>query len=292
MSITRKILALCAMAVSLIACQQTDLSLQEKSLEDFPAIMTMDNWEQFVEAPQSVIDHHIAQERVLLPISGGEMMKKGSGKPNMPTYQGWVQVFSNGAWTQMEHTVVEATVSGGNAPLFTETTDLSPGYNWQNFTTPPQSTRIRWHYNGLNATYSQAEWESGLNVIDMVIIRRHILGFQIFDELREYIAADVNMDGVISNDDINLIGDLILVNRNDLPDGTANACNPHHQPFFYIDEGAYLGLDVLPNNGSGELLLIYALNCTLPFPDIDTQMMPDITAYAIKRGDVSGSWTP
>ncbi len=85
----------------------------------------------------------------------------------------------------------------------------------------------------------------GMTITDIVLIQKHLMGLQEFDDCIQYIAADVNEDGVVSNDDIEIMRDLILAVTNNVYDwcifiprdefvllSTCNDC----QGFDLIDE--------------------------------------------------------
>lgn len=287
--ITALLCLVTGIALSFSSCQKEPVESElQVLLKQYPSEITMENWQEFVDAPQEVIDYHAN----LMEGNTSPQPETGSSNNRTQTcnYQGWVKAWSSG-WTQMANTAVEAErVYSPGGILFTETTDLSTPYNFCNNSSVTY-TRIRWYFKSASATYTQPEWVKGVSTLDLVHIQRHINGTTLFTSLRQYLAADADMDGDIDSDDIDDIRDLILVNTNSLPSGGV-VCNSKNQPFFYIWADDYTAFDAMTNNGSAYLSDMYTYNCVLPLPQPPNNTLVDLNAYAIKRGDVSGNWTP
>lgn len=281
------LLILFVLGLSMTSCQKEEILSQDESmLQDYPEQLTIDNWEEFVYAPEEVLKHHA---RLIEPEKPVSISDSVSSQRQNCTYQGWVKAFSGG-WTQMANTVVQGQLHFSQTLYFSETTSLQTPFNWC-FSTNPAYTNVKWFYKSPTATYSQQEWVKGVTTIDLVMAQRHILGITPFTSLRQYIAADVDLNGTISSSDLLTMRKLILSLRNDLPVGNV-LCNPKNQPFFYIDSEEYNYANAMPGYGFNNASLYYQLNCPLQTPAPPFYTIPEISAYAIKRGDVTGNWTP
>lgn len=277
--------------ISFSACQKdSPQSELEVLLQQYPAEVTMDNWEEFVYAPQEVLDYH---ERKVKGVQQPVPLQDDQTNANARTscnYEGWVKAWSNGNYIQMARTQVEARQVSNGSLIFAKTTNTATPYNLCK-SAPTISAKFRWYFKRKNATYPRYEWVAGVSSFDLVRIQKHLLAIDPFTHLWQYLAADVDRNGLINSDDIDLLGDLILGQRQNLPGGNLG-CTGRNQPFQYMEASDYVNLNNEPNNGSNYLTLIYATNCPEIYPDPISGKLVNINAYAFKRGDVNGDWTP
>lgn len=267
-------------------------SYEEELLKDYPEEINMSNWEEFVDAPIEVIDYFNKKEleRVKKPqlkfesnydskrlIWGdfllGEIQIKGKEINSATTYLGGTKV----------------TISGGSTSTGT-TSSSAPFFQGQNFFLSNIAGDLCFHHQGVsNGDYTFAEWVNGVTALDLVRIQKHILdeeGFE-FEELWQYLAADANGDGNITSADITTIQDLILGNITSLPDMDNGSYN---QPVIYFQQEDY---DYIEADG----LLSYLPFITSWYSGLSCQYtaagaggLTDTDRYAIKRGDLNGSW--
>ena len=187
-------LASATLGLALLAVSCT----KEAPSKVYPTTMTIDNWEEFVDAPESLLQD-FAQKEVAAArysVATGEEqadLPKCSGGPNF----GQVTAWNGSTWVGIQSVDVTqgtwfaSTNAWGNYALCASTT----GPVCMDYTTPQTN---------------------GVSVFDLVIIQRHILGITPFDlstdnGLRQMVASDVNHDGVIDGDDITAIQSAILM---------------------------------------------------------------------------------
>lgn len=117
------------------------------------------------------------------------------------TVTGFVEVFNNGAWVPFEG----VTVSIKNCPGVGTFTYETPGTNYD--LTIPSECSGEGH--PLCMEYPTITLD-GVTAIDAIAVRRHVLGLTPFTTAREYLAADVNRDGKITLEDVNIINNAVL----------------------------------------------------------------------------------
>ena len=115
---------------------------------------------------------------------------------------------------------------------------------------------------------------NGVNTIDMIFIRKHILGLTVFDSPYKYIAGDVNNSGSVSTFDLVIIRQLILLWIPEFPHG---------------DSWVFVDADYTFSNPSNPLTEDYPTSITFT-PEEGEEYNFDFVA--IKRGDVNGSASP
>jgi hypothetical protein len=243
---TAKVALAVMIAVSAFSCKR---EIIEKT---YPETLTMQNWEQFVDAPQHIIDQLIADEQASLPTSTNKLAPGFvSGDQPEETTFGWIRGF-NGAWNNLPGAKVVSTSCGttttvGNTPS---------GFNY--FLTCNSWKCITYTTPVIN----------GVSTLDLVLIQRHILGIQLFTDYRQLVAADVNSDGVLNDTDLTIIREIILGVRIAFP--TENV--------RFVHESFY-------NNAQTDwtLFQFYA-----PFP-LGNCNNP-LNYYGVKMGDVNGSF--
>jgi hypothetical protein len=279
------IFTLSVIAFVLASCSKEELV--PDASQGYPAEMTIDNWEQFVDAPDEVLEKFAAKEREQakrFQIEGnndldasrvilggwllGEVQALGSGIVPASNYLGGTLV-----------RVTQGSTSSNNV------SSSAPFYMGQNYfvTNLIPSQICFYHQNNTSGTYAQSEWMNGISTLDLVYIQRHINGTSgyVFTQLWQYVAADVNGDGNINSTDIDIIRDLILGIRSDLP---AMASGAYNQPVAYFPQGDYDDVQANLSTYLPYLTWFYAvLTCQASNGDTDR--------FAIKRGDLNGSWS-
>ena len=115
---------------------------------------------------------------------------------------------------------------------------------------------------------------NGVNTIDMIFIRKHILGLTVFDTPYKYIAGDVNNSGSISTFDLVIIRQVIL---QWIPEFAAG------ESWVFVDA------DYVFSNPSNPLNENYPVSITFT-PEEGEEYNFDFVA--VKRGDVNGNASP
>jgi len=153
-------------------------------LEDYPSEITIDNWEEFVHAPQEVLDYHNEKEKKQLSLQN-EVEQLVSDNIEERGVAGWVRT----GWL------------GNNAPVKNVeiTYSIYTSYSNSNFS---NNYDVAGSSGPLCMSYN-TPIVNGVTTFDLVLIQRHILPqYPSFTEAYQYIAADVNRDGVIDGTDI------------------------------------------------------------------------------------------
>lgn len=116
---------------------------------------------------------------------------------------------------------------------------------------------------------------NGVTTLDIVLIRKHILGVELLDSPYKIIASDVNGSGEVTALDLAQIRNLILLNTNEFPNGT---------PSWKFIDANY----IFPNpNDPFSTVFPEEVNIQSLVSD-----SMDLDFVAIKMGDVSGNATP
>jgi hypothetical protein len=266
------------------SCSKDEL-LQDQT-KAYPAEMTIDNWEEFVDAPDEVLekfhqaemakvkrsavegDNFDANRVVLGSLLLGEVQVQGSGFNPNTTYLGG--------------TLVQLTQGGASSSAFSSSTPFYMGQNWYTTNLVP-STICFYHQGVTSGSFPYSEWMNGVSTLDLVYIQRHINGDPgyVFTELWQYVAADADGDGNIDSDDIDIIRELILGIRTELPALSSGSFN---QPVAYFPQGDYASVQ--------SNLSLYLPYLTWFYPVLTCQANnSDTDRFAIKRGDLNGNWS-
>lgn len=268
-------------------------TITEEILKSYPKEITIDNWEQFVEAPKEVIEHFVLQEKKQIRHRNEILEKNGFGSSFIPgTVFGQIQVQTKGvdpntAW--LGNTFITITRPGENSPASTGTSVNFDILNSNNYVIGDEDGTICFYYDNVtDGEYTNEQWRNGISTLDIVFISRHLIGLECFTEIWQYLAADVNGDGTISTLDIIELQKLILYITNELPLVTNNTYN---QPVVYFAQSDYDGMQAIRDfdgcNGFDESTLFGFYNGIT----CQNTSNGEIDRYAIKRGDVSGNWS-
>jgi len=269
------LLAIMAIAVFLVSCKQDSIVEDELDgfrlsslLAQYPEEITIDNWEEFVYAPQEVIDYH--QEKELSAITPTEV---GSEESQLPIASrtpcgfngecGFVKAFNSSVgWDCLGG--VDAQGGGCSTTSFGGCFNMSEIEHHVNYAVC-QGGSICMSY--------QTSWLNGVSTLDLVLIQKHRLGLQLFTDVRQYIAADIDGNGTLEVNDLHELRKLILGIYIALPD---------KKNIVFLAERDY---DELSNDLSvlddTSFLLAYT-----NYGDCDG----DENRYAIKTGDINGSF--
>ncbi|MBX7152002.1 S8 family serine peptidase [bacterium] len=119
--------------------------------------------------------------------------------------------------------------------------------------------------------YGESNIRKGLTTLDVLLMRRHVLGIKLLESPYRIIAADINQSGQISNLDVTLLRSMILGDINTYPSGNAWTFIPSN--FVFDDLTQPFSYDTLLtiNNPSNR---------------------NDLNFTAIKFGDINESWKP
>jgi hypothetical protein len=237
------------------SCQKEKMDLREESsLQSYPDEITLDNWEQFVHAPQSVIDYHINKE---LAKNEKKSNKKSTESFSPESLVGEVIAF-DGTWNGIED--VQVTIGGSSimTNIFGNyiIANSSIGSLCMNYATLPTN---------------------GVSSLDILLIQRHILHIVPFTEARQFIAADVTNDGKINIGDMIRVRELILGKISMFPSGNN---------VLFIPEVYYASAQNQINS-SGNLVQS-TLNTLTNLSSC--QSVNYRNRRAIKMGDVNGSF--
>lgn len=252
-------LKLIAVAVFFIGLT-TSCSKDIQNEQVYPNEVTLDNWEDFVHAPQAVIDALVEKEQQGLQHtvetpkdvehSDTKQLSRGGVNP------GWVRLCRATTWSGLPG----VTVTQG---IWTQTTGQWGTYVFPN--TP---------FAQVCMDYSTPE-TNGVTTLDLVLIQRHILDITPFYNITpervaasKYVAADINKDGDIDSSDILALRKLIL-GINPLPSDNMS----------FITEGE-LVLSLVQDPAG--LMGLY-FNCR-------NNASYNMKRYAIKTGDVNDTF--
>jgi hypothetical protein len=117
--------------------------------------------------------------------------------------------------------------------------------------------------------YNNNEPDLGVSTLDLILIQRHILGLQTFDNPDQYVAADINNSGSISGLDVVQLRKMVLGKIDEFPDNTS-----------------WRMMDVRDEFSSPEQAL-FGFHESKEIPVFNSDIRANF--YGIKVGDVNGS---
>lgn len=171
----------------------------------YPNTMTLDNWEEFVDAPQSLLDQFAEQERQQ---AAQQARSYATDQPIDATTS--TKSVVTGTVTRWDNTTNNwvalpgVRVTRGSSNTITSNTGF--------YSSTGSSRHICMEYIFPVGYNDNDKSISGVTVGDMIAIQRHILGIQLLETgetsenaARKYVAADVNEDGAITTSDIDMI---------------------------------------------------------------------------------------
>jgi len=195
-------------------------------LQNYPEKITNENWEEFVYAPKDVIDYHIKLENKLLSKKLSNIDAIVLETPCSSDYNtfGVVRAMIDDQNT----TNIDGIQVDGYFPLLeilnfstlTEAT-LDENINWCSQDIPSggggNGFLVCYSLGDVDDAYELEDWRNGVTQIDLILIQRHILGVEVFENVHNLIAADANRDGRISVIDLLALQSIILGINNNIP---------------------------------------------------------------------------
>lgn len=269
-------------------------TVTEEILKSYPKEITIDNWEQFVEAPKEVIQHFAAKEIKQLSKPYEITQKNGFGTTIISSVEfGQIQVQNGG--NANTNWLANTRISTYNFSDLTDelghniSLDFDYGNNNNYFFSRNQFTDVMCFYfeNVVDGEFSREQWQRGISVLDMVLIARHIEKIECFTDTWQYLAADVNGDGAIDEADAIELQKLVLYITDELP---AIQTNGYNQPVIYFPQDTYDSIQIYLNDDP----CAFDTSLIAPYYEIiSCQRISDnqFDRFAVKRGDVSGNWS-
>ncbi|MCC7505580.1 MAG: hypothetical protein IT259_09770, partial [Saprospiraceae bacterium] len=115
-------------------------------------------------------------------------------------------------------------------------------------------------------------WLNNVSTFDLVLISKHVLGIEPFNNTFKYVAADANCNGVVTTFDISELRKLLLGIVNELPNGV---------PSYKI-------LGAVPPIPMGNFISVGSNPyCQSQFTKTTSSASDDINFYVVKTGDVN-----
>jgi len=229
-----------------------------KTIEDYPAEITLENWKEFVYAPQEVLDFHAQKGFTKKEL---ETINRKSIKDKIlpGNLSGIFEAFNEESWKGISE--VDLTIS--NDPNCSTVTNSLGNY----LIVDDCGSTLCSSYETPN--------NNGVSTLDLIYIERHILNISPFTDARQVIAADVNRNGIVSTLDLFLIRRILLLDDN----GWGNSENLIFLPLNVYNEAQALMPNIPP-----DLLVTYGTfnPCSAYADDSDRRV--------IKTGDVNGSF--
>ncbi|MEL6257343.1 MAG: hypothetical protein AAFR87_35450 [Bacteroidota bacterium] len=261
-------LAVCLM-ISFSACADQPIEeiiplQQDSPISSFPDEITPENWKLFIHAPLKLIEQLREKEiannpRIIHPeINDKEGAILGKTE-RVYLIKGAVKAF-DGNWRDIANVQIES--DGNISSSFQNLGNRS--YNY--FFGVANPAPICMSY--------PTEQGNGLSLLDLVIIKKHMSGSNPFTYAREYLAADVNRDGLINDVDVFHIESLLLERETELPD-TDNV--------IFVSEDQLSSAQALVDAGNFDDASLRELGRTPACQDA----APD--RFLIKSGDVNGT---
>ena len=229
-----------------------------KTIEDYPAEITLENWKEFVYAPQEVLDFH-AQKGFAKKELETINRKSIKNKVILGNLSGIFEAFNEESWKGISG--VDLTIS--NDPNCSAVTNSLGNY----LIVDDCGSTLCSSYETPN--------DNGVSTLDLVYIERHILNVSPFAEAWQVIAADVNRNGIVSTLDLLLIRRVLLQDDN----GWGDSENLIFLPFNEYNEAQALIPNIPP-----DLLITFGTfdPCSAYADDPDRRV--------IKTGDVTGNF--
>lgn len=237
-----------------------------KTLEDYPSEITMDNWEQFVYAPDEVLAHFENLERhqnANYILKTEEVADPNSFSVNGPT--GHIRFYSP------DNSLIPFP---GVTVTYCSQVTKSHNSNSNNYSFPFDCNNNGDICMSVNPPLSNSQScdmsipLAGVTTLDLVLLQKHILGHITFTKTSQKIAADIDRDGVITDADLLILRDILLGNTSD----------------WEISEN-YLFIDETNFNNFVDLQQLYAISNGIN----SCQSNNSLDRIGVKTGDVNGT---
>lgn len=180
---------------------------------------------------------------------------------------GWVKYFSNGV-------NISDVIVTNNSTNQSYTTNTDEPYNWS-FGDTNSLPQLTW-------TSNEDDWRASVSTVDKLRLTKHLDGVELFTELGQYIAADLNADGHVDEDDLQIMTEFLALLITEFP--VSNVIQDG--PIVFINEVDYnLFQNELDNGVDADNFLLLLQNLSNNYSGSGEN-----NAYAIKRGDIYGNW--
>ena len=239
-------------------------SCKKETIEEphqYPDELTIHNVEEFVDAPQEVIDELERNERLALAEHNPYSVDPPEDRhphscPTGTLHEGSLVAY-DGTWRHMPNALVIYNTYSG---LSISTTDP---LNYRFISLGSTSGPV--YYSFMVNT----DIRNGVTPMDKLLILRHINGTQPFNSYLQLCAADVDRNNVIDTDDADLVEDAIL--------GQIDAFPPFNGNVFITSKDFYESRRTdWVNTGT--------------FQNVAGNAIPGPDFIAVKRGDVNATF--
>jgi|GEM_PF-6954791 len=199
---------------------------------EYPATLTIENCEAFVEAPQEIVDALIQEERDALAANN----PYGVIPPEVVYYDPLASVTLDsgqvlaydGDWRNIEY----VRVTGNN--FWTHTTGAVEGTNY----------RMSRSYVGGKTLTVNTDYLNGVSAVDRLLIMRHVAGIQPFTTYMQMCAADVDGNDLVDSNDADLIQKAHVGLINEFPAGNVRFVP---EAIFYNREADWINEGIFDN---------------------------------------------
>lgn len=239
--------------LSLNACKKDDPE------SGYPDELTVQNFEEFVDAPQDIVDELERKERLsldqhnphdIIPPDNSSSLQCPNGRDLIGNIYAY-----DGTWRDIANVRVKV----GRYYSYTFANPDSTNYK----------LRVLGGYDSDNKKLTvNTNLLNGVSAMDLLLIRRHINGTQPFTTFLQVSAADVDGNKVVDIDDANLVQDALLGNITTFPMGNVTFYPEHYYTSWddnWQSTGAFLN-GTFTNTSGGK------------------------NFYGVKRGDVNGTF--
>lgn len=257
--------------------QSSEIDLYEfQNLTAFPSEITIDNWRQFVHAPQDLID---------------DLQSKEYSKMNLQKQVINENDLADSRNSSISGQVLSKFITGGIGGFFTTLVNLADvdiSVGSCSTTSTSATGNVNYDLELLPGCFGDLcfadDWpvRDGLSVLDLVLISRHIIGLQNFTVDVQYIAADVNHDAAINNFDLVNLQQMILFIIDEFPNDRASIV-------YLTTFESFATQSEVNVTGKLDLADVYQQSNDL---DPCRPILGSNRRVAIKTGDVNGSFNP
>lgn len=198
------------LSIAFLLLIATSCKKEEVVEHQYPDELTVHNCEEFVDAPQEVIDELIQKELAALAVDNPHTVDLPDNQythqcPNGRLLTGSLVAY-DGTWRNLGNVKVRR----ANYSTFTTST------------TDPLNYRLRVLGNNSERFYFDVNTPllNGVTALDKLLILRHVNGNQPFTTFLQLCSGDVDRNDVIDQDDADLVGEAVLGNIDNFGYGT------------------------------------------------------------------------
>ncbi len=286
----RSILAIAMIVFTIFSCEEKEDVISVSNLDGYPENFTVDNWQEFLTAPKEVmdrvesqfIDHQLDIRKTENTLLNHTNISNKKVDPVAIRQFGNVRVVDlGGGLIPLGNTLVK----NERDSTVTSFIPLPGGRNFS--ITPPIRRSCYFHKQRSNGNFTIQEWAAGVNVGDIIRLVNHLGGNDPFDQLWQFLAADVDGNGQVNANDATVIADLILGNISEFPQVQILPQIERpillNQPVFYVEENDYKKVQE-------KLFTSFAPPIQALYANLTCQTTGGIDRIAVKRGDLNRSW--